>query len=89
MIGMTTYNTPEDNIYFETHDAYGAVNTEGANSKFISDCTKIFLTYNDVEFFYVAKDAGLMPEEYNWCPNVKEITYNQYYSLASLGAIAR
>jgi hypothetical protein len=89
LIGMTTYSMPEDNIYFGSHDAYKAANIEGANNKFISDCTKIFLTYNDVEFFYVAKDAGLMPEEYNWCPNVKEITYNQYYSLASLGAIAR
>lgn len=89
MIGMTTYNMPEDNIYFSSHNEYKKANVEGANNKFISDCTKIFLTYNDVEFFYVAKDAGLMPEEYNWCPNVKEITYNQYYSLASLGAIAR
>jgi len=89
MIGMTTYSMPEDNMYFGSHGAYKAVNMEGANNKFISDCTKIFLTYNDVEFFYVVKDAGLMPEEYNWCPNVKEITFNQYYSLASLGAIAR
>jgi len=29
-----------------------------------------------------------MPEAYNWTPNVKEITYTQYFNLAGLGAIA-
>ena len=38
--------------------------------------------------FIMSKDIGLMPEAYNWIPNVKEISRLQYYNLASLGAIA-
>jgi len=88
LVGMTTYNQPNDNIYINQHDLYREVNTDGANKKIVQDACKIFLTYPDVEFYYVAKDPGLMPQEYNWCPNVKEITYMQYYSNAQLGAIA-
>ena len=89
LLGMTTYSSPEDNIYFGKHDAYRAVNMDGANGKFINDCAKIFLLYDDVEFFFVYEHIGLMPEAYNWIPNVREISIPEYYSLASLGAIQR
>lgn len=88
LLGMTTYNQPDDNIYYGQHDVYKDVNIEGTNDKFISDCCKVFLTYDDVEFYYIAKDIGLMPEAYSWVPNVQEISVLQYYNLASLGAIA-
>lgn len=89
MIGMTTYNAPNDNIYLgDDLGIYKEVNQQGANNKLIQDACKIFLTYADVEFYYVARDPGLMPEAYNWCPNVKEVTYLQYISHANLGAIA-
>jgi len=88
LLGMTTYNSPDDNMYMGQHDAYRQVNVAGANGKFISDCAKIFLTYDDVEFYYVAKEIGLMPEAYNWIPNITEITIPKYYNLASLGAVA-
>ena len=88
MLGMTTYNTETDNIYYEQHEVYKTVNQSGANNKLVNDSCKIFLTYPDVKFYYVCKDPGLMPEEYNWCPNVEEITVLQYYNLAQLGAIA-
>lgn len=88
MVGMTCYAEEDDNIYIGKHDAYRNANLEGANSKLIQEACKIFLTYSDVEFYYVAKDIGLMPEEYNWIPNVKEISYMQYYNLAQLGAVA-
>tara|TARA_B100000989_G_C19531854_1_gene470485 strand:- start:6434 stop:7183 length:750 start_codon:yes stop_codon:yes gene_type:complete len=87
LIGMTTYSSPEDNIFYDKHDAYKKVNVEGANGKFVQDCARIFLLYDDVEFFYVCEYQGLMPEAYNWIPNLKEITVPQYYNLASLGAI--
>jgi len=88
MVGMTRYGEEDDNIYIGKHDAYCKINLESANIKLVQDACKIFLTYSDVQFYYVAKDLGLMPEEYNWIPNVKEITYIQYYNLAQLGAIA-
>ena len=88
MVGMTCYGEEDDNIYIGKHDAYCKINLEGANAKLIQEACKIFLTYSDVEFYYVAKDIGLMPEEYNWIPNVNEISYIQYYNLAQLGAIA-
>ena len=87
LVGMTTYNAPNDNMYYGKHDAYKEVNVDGANGKFIQDCAKLFLLYDDVEFYYVCKDLGLMPEAYNWIPNIKEITKIQYYNLASLGAV--
>ena len=87
LLGMTTYKDPGDNVY-SNHEAYTDINVEGANNKFINDCANIFLLYDDVQFYYVAKDIGLMPEAYNWIPNVKEISRLQYYNLASLGAIA-
>ena len=88
MVGMTCYDKEDDNIYIGEHDVYNPVNVEGANAKLIQDACRIFLTYDDVEFYYVAKDPGLMPEAYNWTSNVKEITYTQYFNLAGLGAIA-
>lgn len=95
MIGMTGYRESTDNMYIDDNwylgddvQVYTEVNVQGANDKFITDSCKIFLTYSDVQFYYVDKDLGLMPEAFNWCPNVKEITYMQYYNLASLGAIA-
>jgi len=88
MVGMTCYHKEDDNIYAGKHDAYKSINVESSNAKFIQETCKIFLSYSDVEFYYVASDIGLMPEAYNWCPNVKEITYLQYYNLAGLGAIA-
>jgi hypothetical protein len=88
MVGMTCYNDPLDNVYIGKHNSYKETNMESANTKFTQENAKTFLTYSDVEFYYVASDIGLMPEAYNWCPNVKEITYLQYYNLAGLGAIA-
>ena len=88
LVGMTTYITSDDNLYLGKHELYKDVNIEGANAKLVRDACKIFLTYPDVQFYYVAKDPGLMPEAYNWCPNVKELTYMQYISHAQLGAIA-
>ena len=88
MVGMTCYDKEDDNIYIGKHDSYRNANVEGANSKLIKDACKVFLTYDDVEFYYVCKDKGLMPEAYNWTPNVKEISYLEYYNLAGLGAIA-
>ena len=88
LLGMTGYTSPDDNIYYQQHEAYKDANVQGANDKFVRDCSRIFHTYDDVEFYYVAKYLGLMPEEYNWIPNVKEITKLQYYNLASLGAVA-
>ena len=88
MVGMTCYSDPLDNIYIGEHIAYKKTNMESANAKFALENTKIFQTYSDVEFYYVTNDIGLMPEEYQWCSNVKEITILQYYNLAGLGAIA-
>jgi hypothetical protein len=88
MVGMTCYDKEDDNIYFGEHSVYREVNVEGANAKLIQEACKIFLTYSDVEFYYVAYYQGLMPDAYKWCPNVKEITYLQYFNLAGLGAIA-
>jgi len=85
---MTCYDKEDDNIYIGEHDVYRETHVESANAKLIQEACRIFLTYNDVEFYYVAKEVGLMPEAYNWTPNVKEINYNQYFNLAGLGAIA-
>lgn len=88
MLGMTTYATESDNIYINKHELYKEVNPTNANNKLVNDACKIFLTYPDVKFYFVCKNPGLMPEAYNWCPNVEEITMLQYYNLAQLGAIA-
>ena len=88
MVGMTCYSDSFDNMYIGEHDSYTETNMQSANAKFTQENAKTFLTYNNVEFYYVTNDIGLMPEAYNWCPNVKEITYLQYYNLAGLGAIA-
>lgn len=85
MIGMDTYSQPDDNVYTED---YGLADVQGANNKFISENCKTFLTYSDVQFYYVSDKATIMPEQYNWCPNVKKLEWMQYVSLASLGAIA-
>ena len=57
---MTTYKDPEI-MFISNHEAYTDINVEGANNKFINDCANIFLLYDDVQFYYVAKDIGLMP----------------------------
>lgn len=89
MLGMTGYSLPEDNIYYEPdHRIYLPAEVEQANNKFTQENVKTFLTYDDVEFFYVCKEKGLMPEAYNWCPNVVEITHLEYIARANLGAIA-
>ena len=88
LLGMTTYTDPTDNIYYNEHEVYTDVNVAGVNDKFVADCARIFLLYDDVQFYYVAKTIGLMPEAYHWIPNVKEINILQYYNLASLGAVA-
>mgnify|MGYP001290033955 CR=1 FL=1 len=87
LLGMTTYTDSKDNVY-HSNEAYGDVHVQGANNKFVNDCANIFLLYDDVQFYYVAEYIGLMPEAYNWIPNVKEINKLQYYNLASLGAVA-
>lgn len=89
LLGMTTYLKDEDNLYIGQHDCYKAPNDLAAtNKKFVDEMCRIFQTYSDVEFYFVYKDKGLMPEAYNWCNNVKEISVMEYINLASLGAIA-
>ena len=85
MIGMDTYTAPDDNVYYED---YGPADVEGANNKFISENCKTFLTYSDVQFYWVSAKHTIMPEQYNWCPNVKKLHWHEYINLASLGAIA-
>ena len=85
MIGMDTYFQPNDNVYCED---YGLADVQAANNKFITENCKTFLTYSDVQFYYVSDKATIMPEQYNWCPNVKKLEWMEYVNLASLGAIA-
>jgi len=85
MIGMDTYAESNDNVYYEE---YGKADVDAANNKFVTENCKTFLTYSDVKFYYVSNKETIMPEQYNWCPNVKKIHWMEYVNLASLGAVA-
>lgn len=89
LLGMTTYLQEDDNIYIGENECYTELEDRGpANQKFTHEMSRLFLTYSDVQFYLVVKEKGLMPEAYNWCPNIKEISHMEYINLASLGAVA-
>ena len=93
LLGFDWYQEGDENIYYDTHERYDKIpqeNIASVNDKLNTHLKRLLEMYQDVQFYRVADvDAPGYPEELDWFSNWQQITYREYYSLASLGAIAR
>ena len=94
LVSMDGYQTNSDNIYSEYYkDKLGQEITqqqcETHTVNFHQHLIETMKVYDDVQFYMVVNDLGLVTDDFKWCRNFNEVTYRDYINLASLGAIAR
>lgn len=90
MLGFDFYETGEENVYFEKHHTYSKQDANGANNKFTNSLTELMSLYPEVSFNRVVQTGSEpVPDDFNWAANFEQITYREYISRTSIGAVAR
>lgn len=75
-----------NNVYAGTF-GYAAKTAEVSSTKWAENAALVFNTYNNVEFIRVVSGGGeTMPEQWKYCPNVRQISWRQFVSEVDLGA---
>ena len=94
LIGMDGWQSPESNMYCSYYaerlnQNLTQAQCETHSGNFDTHLMETMKVYDDVEFIMVVQDVGLVSEGFKWFKNFKEISYRDYWSMASLGATAR
>jgi hypothetical protein len=88
LLGFDTQLDPRNtnNIYINTA-GYPTDSDCPSNAAFIKDLKTVMDVYDDVEFIRVMPRLNSpIPEDWKWCKNFSQITYQKYISLCDLGS---